>query len=421
MFMIRDHEIGPVRWSENLQFPFCDYCLRGKTCECEAKDQELCDYCENDKECQCGYEEGQRYGYGECTCECNCDDLSEEARDEGEECEYCEEGCTCGADDYPDSCQCECECEYRCKCRCQCKTLVIDHHSFNQWVKETCYVGSPECFDDNYLLYVEQDSEGNLIKVPTNEQALEGRCITKAGPYEFAIRTIPEIIRKRVPIRSMQEMFGMPSFLSSEERKYEIKDQYTVLQILQNNMKGFIRFDGPIHLAGLYQYPSYGNGPPTTWMSLTPMEVMSQKPGVDLAYGNVLIGGLGMGWMTQRVLQKPKVSSITQVELDPAIIGFFGIPLTQMPGGQRLRLVEANFWDFVEATDISQFDTILVDVWPKAADARRDRKFMQLKKSHPNVWGWGIHANWLPEKPKEKSKFSKKKRLSKKKKKKRPR
>ncbi len=33
------------------------------------------------------------------------------------------------------------------------------------------------------------------------------------------------------------------------------------------------------------------------WMSLTPMEMMTQRSGVQAARGTVVIGGLGLGWL----------------------------------------------------------------------------------------------------------------------------
>lgn len=36
------------------------------------------------------------------------------------------------------------------------------------------------------------------------------------------------------------------------------------------------------------------------WMSLTPMEMWSQRSGVQAATGRVILGGLGMGWLMRR-------------------------------------------------------------------------------------------------------------------------
>ena len=40
------------------------------------------------------------------------------------------------------------------------------------------------------------------------------------------------------------------------------------------------------------------------WMSLTPSEMATQRPGVQKAQGTVVIGGLGLGWLLRKVCEK---------------------------------------------------------------------------------------------------------------------
>jgi len=109
---------------------------------------------------------------------------------------------------------------------------------------------------------------------------------------------------------------------------------------------------------------------------------------IPLAKGRVLIAGLGMGWLTRRVLEKTEVSHVVQVELEPEIIRVFGQPLIEMFPG-KISFVSQNVWKYLEGVDISEFDTILFDIWPGYRDAPDDAKFKKLKRKHPNVWGWG--------------------------------
>jgi len=352
----------PKLWSEDITLILCDYCLSGSKCSCEAKDAEECDFCESG--CDCGYE-----NYHECECDgCHCYDLTDEEQEEGEECEFCQEGCTCGSDDYPSSCYCSCEC-VRCTCFCECPSLVIDANSFNDWVRDMCYICDPECLEDSYL--------------STNVH--EKRCLAHIGPYQFFIRTVPTFIIRKVPKFPGFGGFGMPSFLLKEEELMEIKE-VTSIPVVQDGWRGTVKFDGPVHMPILAR-PNQYTGKLQVWMSLSPMEVMSQMNGFYLAEGHVLIGGLGMGWLTQKVLQKSLVTQVTQVELDPHIIDFFGNPLAEMY--PNLELIHGDIWEFLDNVDISQFDTILLDIWPGYINARADPNFKAIKKAHPRVWGWG--------------------------------
>lgn len=362
----------PVLWHEDLKFPFCDYCLSGRECYCGAAEEHgSCDFCQEG--CSCDYQlvlDGVV-----CECECECDRKEEEG-----ECDDC---CVCDymqRDDLPDACYCECSCS-RCTCYCHCGELIIDADSYNQWVRDTCLVCDPECLSEEHL---------NIPDVLTfPEVEATRRCIIDIGEYEFSVVTLPMAVRRKVPIPgigSLRAQMGMPSFLMEPTDFQEI-DEVTRVSIIQDGCKGLIRFSGPIHTATIAKPDPY-SGRNRVWMSLTPMEVMSQKPGLEKAFGNVLIGGLGMGWLTHRILEKPEVKSVTQIELDLDILRFFGIPLEEMFPG-KIDLIHDDFWGFLNQHDMNLYDTILVDIWPKYKDARRDNLFRALRKSHPNVWGWG--------------------------------
>lgn len=148
--------------------------------------------------------------------------------------------------------------------------------------------------------------------------------------------------------------------------------------------KGAVMFTGPVHIPVLI---GAGGNP---WMSLTPNEVITLRDGVKWAQGNTLIAGLGMGWFTERVLQSSKVNHVTQVELDPDIINFFGGPLKEKYG-DRIEFVQADIYDYLKMVDINNFDSAEFDIWPSLIDAYHDEDFQAIKDSHNGglVWGWG--------------------------------
>ena len=58
-------------------------------------------------------------------------------------------------------------------------------------------------------------------------------------------------------------------------------------------------------------------------MSLTPHEIESQELGFLHASENVVIMGLGMGWIAANSALNPKVTQVTVVERDPDVIRLF--------------------------------------------------------------------------------------------------
>lgn len=351
-----------VKWSENLQFPFCEFCLRGQTCIClaeQSQKEDPCDFCSNG--CDCDYKQVEEGLFCECDCSCEAD------RSTGE----CEDCCDCHyplRSDLPDQCECECTCP-KCVCRCECQILVIDAKSYNKWVKEMCYVCPPQCLG------------GANLKLDYREL----QCKKEVGPYVFYIRTIPPTHIERRPKFGTLPL-GLPMFLL-EPSEIEETEVISKISIIQNDLKGSVSFNGPVQIPILAKERG-GYDKNQIWMSLTPMEVMSQKPGLDLAQGRVLIGGLGMGWLTQRVLEKPGVTHVTQIEIDPDIIQFFGQPLLQKYG-DKLEILEANVWEFLESLETQEYDTILLDIWPRYHDSRSDPNVKELRKVHPRIWAWG--------------------------------
>jgi spermidine synthase len=126
-------------------------------------------------------------------------------------------------------------------------------------------------------------------------------------------------------------------------------------------------------------------------MSLTPMEVITQRSGVRKARGNVLIGGLGMGWLTRRVCEKKNVKRVTVCEINPAIADFFGRSLVKE--FRHLDIEVVDVYDHLD-TELYVYDTILMDIWPSTGGAGYDKKFRDLVVAHPRVWGWMYHPDY---------------------------
>ena len=319
----------PIIWSDNAPYP------------------EICETCSHG--CQCDSPKG----------------LSSEQIFAGEtpdECDYCNWGCSCGAEEWEEpgdggyeeqpDCECQCEC---CSCECECEEYVIDANSYNQWVQSSCYACDPECL--------------NAIPLAKGDNLY---CTQKVGAgYKFQVRVMPTTIKQRA--------FG---FFGPE-----IKVPAS-LAIYLGLKKVRCSFTGPVMVPMLLG-PT--NSEKNFWMSLTPMEVFSLRPGIEKAEGRVLIAGLGMGWMTQKILEKLDVTHVTQVELSPEVIQFFGRPLDAIFPG-KIDFIQGDVWKLLPHLDLNSFDSIIFDIWPAYGSAYLDQKFQLPKKEHRvKVWGWGDH------------------------------
>lgn len=136
------------------------------------------------------------------------------------------------------------------------------------------------------------------------------------------------------------------------------------------------------------------------WMSITPMEILTCRPGVKKAKGNVLMGGLGMGWMAKKVLERKNVKKLVVIEKEKAVIDFFGKHLKDQ-FGDKVEIIEGDFYD--NAYDvIENYDSILVDIFSSYGAANYNNDFKKFQKiaveKNKICWGWGDVQN-LPNIP----------------------
>lgn len=136
----------------------------------------------------------------------------------------------------------------------------------------------------------------------------------------------------------------------------------------------------------------YWRFPQNVWMSYGPMEYMTQRAAVARAQGRVVIGGYGMGWLSEKVAAKPEVEITITVEKDSELC-MFARWERKLP--ERSRILQGDIYDYMERTGCYRAgdddDTIyLLDIWRGYDDVHKDEKFAAWKrKLGSRLWGWG--------------------------------
>ncbi len=135
-------------------------------------------------------------------------------------------------------------------------------------------------------------------------------------------------------------------------------------------------------------------------MSDTPHEVSTNYDIVARAHGDVLIGGLGLGMVVDRILGPPRltdyarrragrVRSLTVVEKSPDVIRLIGDQLKRKRYGGRLTIVEGDIFDWRPEKGV-KYDAIYFDIWPTICTdnleqiARLHQAFKGRKR--PGAW-----------------------------------
>ena len=103
------------------------------------------------------------------------------------------------------------------------------------------------------------------------------------------------------------------------------------------------------------------------WMSLNPNEINTMKPFINKAQGNVLVLGLGLGYVSFMMSQKEEVKSVTIIEKDAEIAGIFKKNiLNSFPNKSKIKIVQDDAFRYLENN--TKFDYIFADMWHNPED-----------------------------------------------------
>jgi hypothetical protein len=93
-----------------------------------------------------------------------------------------------------------------------------------------------------------------------------------------------------------------------------------------------------------------------TWMSDNPFEVESIMGAVEVASGDVLTGGLGIGLLP--TLINDKVTRIDIVELNQEVIDL----VFHQVATEKMKIIRDDLFHYLKSTD-KRYDFICIDVW----------------------------------------------------------
>lgn len=131
-----------------------------------------------------------------------------------------------------------------------------------------------------------------------------------------------------------------------------------------------------------------------TWMSLTPHEIESQELGFRYSFGNMVIMGLGMGWIAANSALNSKVTKVTIVERDPDVIKLFydsgAFESLPASAGPKIAIVNADALEWSpEPGQIVNF--LYADIWLNLAEseALHQVRRMQGNVQAEQIYFWG--------------------------------
>jgi hypothetical protein len=166
----------------------------------------------------------------------------------------------------------------------------------------------------------------------------------------------------------------------------------TGLATLQGSRRGNVYFDGPVSFPTLHEKRPDGQWREEPWMSITPMEIITQRPGTRLAKGHTVVAGLGLGWGLMEALRKRSVSKVTLVERSQELVDWI---LPRVPGIDAYRhKLEVVVGDARDVLWTLEADVALIDIFKNYGSnefhVNGGGKHFGGKPMHiETVWCWG--------------------------------
>ncbi len=124
------------------------------------------------------------------------------------------------------------------------------------------------------------------------------------------------------------------------------------------------------------------------WMSLNPNEIETMKPYINKAKGNVLVLGLGMGYVPFMLSLKNCVKSITIIERDQEIINLFNeLIYPSFPNKEKIKIIKGDAVEFARKSQKEGiYDYIFADLWHDPEDGLP--LFIKLKRINKGIDCW---------------------------------
>lgn len=97
------------------------------------------------------------------------------------------------------------------------------------------------------------------------------------------------------------------------------------------------------------------------WMSVNPNEIETMKRPIANAHGNVLVLGLGMGYVAYMMSQQKNVKSITIIEKNRDNIDAMKNITNDLFKGKNIKIINAHAIEYLKANH--NFDYIFADLW----------------------------------------------------------
>jgi hypothetical protein len=168
--------------------------------------------------------------------------------------------------------------------------------------------------------------------------------------------------------------------------RYNTLPEKGFLSTCYGSKRGRVWFTDPISFPVLYKKNTLD-----VWMSVTPMEIFTCRPGVRFATGRVILGGLGLGWQLRKIAEKKSVKEIVVIEKSEDLLRWYGRKLcAEIPKVTTVML--GDVFAIAKNTPPRDDTKWVLDVWEEYGDAAGSSELETLRNQGHKAWAWGESA-----------------------------
>lgn len=159
------------------------------------------------------------------------------------------------------------------------------------------------------------------------------------------------------------------------------------LRIMQGSRESSVIFDGQVIIPCLYDKKKDGEWGRTPFMSLTPMEIFTLRPGTRLAKDHTIVAGLGLGHQLIEVCKRKSVKRVTLVEQSAELVEWM---LPRVQPHLSGRQIEVVVGDAMKVLPTLTADVALVDIFDGYGNNHYERDDLLAScKTIKKLWCWG--------------------------------
>jgi hypothetical protein len=168
----------------------------------------------------------------------------------------------------------------------------------------------------------------------------------------------------------MKRLKAPPTYKEGRYGNWSIKFLNTIIR------HGTSYFSGVVPL--LPVTPALYDASDRLWMSVTPMELESQYPHNEAAFGHVVVMGAGMGVLPYNLLLNKAVTQVTVIEHCADLCKHWNdlTGLKQWRGHKKLLLVNADAREWKGRCDV-----LLADIWLTLGDDRLEEDMQTFRRN----------------------------------------